>query len=197
MLKNYFKIAWRNLVKNKTFSLINLFGLSIGLAACLLITAFLYDELSYDTYPEHAGRLYRVQLHFLENGGATDFASVDLSVGAGMQHAYPEVLSSTRLSQMGAGFVSYQEKTFKESALGMADSNFLENFSIPLLEGDVHTALQQRRTIVINRDFSKKYFGNEAALGKLMTIGGGSYKVTGVMDKMRIIPIFISTRSSA
>jgi len=181
MLKNYFKIAWRNLVKNKTFSFINVFGLSVGLAACLLICAFLYDELTYDSYPEQASQLYRVQLHFLENGGSTDFGSVDISVGRGMQRAYPEILASTRLSQKGKAFITYQGKNFEELHIASADSNFLELFSLPLEEGDRTTALVERNSMVVTRAFAKKYFGSEEPVGKLLSMQGRSYKITGVM----------------
>jgi len=181
MHKTYFKLAWRNLVRNKTFSFINIFGLSVGLAACLLICAFLYDELSYDSYPEQAGQIYRVQLHFLQNGGTTDFGSVDIAVGNGMKMAYPEILASARLNQKGKAFVTYQGRTFEELSMATADSNFLELFSLPLEEGDRHTALVEQNSMVVTGAFAKKYFGSETPIGKLLSMQGKSYKVTGVM----------------
>ena len=184
MLKNYFKIAWRNLLKNKTFTFINVFGLSVGLAACLLISAFLYDELNYDSYPEKASQIYRVQLHLIENGGATDFASVDLAVGHGIQDTYPEILASTRLTGEGEVFISYQGKNFKELSIGAADSNFLNIFSIPMTEGDRTTALKEPNSMVVTRSFSKKYFGDSDPLGKLLSFRNASYKVTGMIEKI-------------
>ncbi|HMH23978.1 MAG TPA: ABC transporter permease [Puia sp.] len=182
MLKNYFKIAWRNLIKNKTFSFINVFGLSIGLAACLLISAFLYDELHYDSYSHQASQLYRVELHLLENGGATDFACVDAAVGQGMQRAFPGIQAFTRCHFEGEVLIDYQGKKFKETTIGVADSNFLEIFSIPLVEGDRITALREPNTIVVNKAFAKKYFGEGSPVGKLLTLTNTSYKVTGVMS---------------
>ncbi|HZE85389.1 MAG TPA: ABC transporter permease [Puia sp.] len=182
MLKNYFKTAWRNLVKNKTFSFINVFGLSIGLAACLLISAFLYDELSYDRAPRQAGQIYRVELHFLENAGYTDFANVDVAVGRGMQRAFPEILDVTRFYFEGSVFIDYQGKSFKEESMGAVDSNFLDIFSIPMLEGDSHTALREPNSIVVSKSFAKKYFGDASPVGKLLSFRGASHKITGVME---------------
>ena len=184
MLKNYFKIAWRNLVKNKTFTFINIFGLSVGLAACLLIGAYLYDELHYDHYPGKADQLYRVQLHLIENRGATDFACVDIAVGQGIQKAYPEVLAFTRLDPEGQVLINYEGKSFKELSIAAADSNFLDIFSIPMTEGDRTTALKEPNSMVVTRHFAKKYFEDDTPLGKLLSFRGASYKITGMIEKI-------------
>ena len=97
MLKNYLKIALRNLGKNKTFSIINVFGLSLGLACCLLIASFVFSELSYDTYPEKANQIYRVELYVTGDGTVETYTNVDVAVGAGMMNAYPEIQAFTRL----------------------------------------------------------------------------------------------------
>ena len=112
MLKNYFKIAWRNLAKRKIFSFINIFGLSIGLTCCLLISAYIYSELSYDTYPKEADNIYRIDLHVASNGSTSDYPLTDMSVGEGIKNNLPGVKASTRLVRSGGMFVKYNNKQF-------------------------------------------------------------------------------------
>jgi putative ABC transport system permease protein len=184
MLKNYFRIAVRNLIKNKIFSFINIFGLAVGLSCCMLIAAFLFDELSFDKYPEHANQIYRIGLQIKQNGGVADYPQVDVAVGAGIKNTFPEVLASTRINNQGDAFVHYSDKQFKEQHIAFCDSNFLQLFSIPLIAGDDKTALIAPNSIVITKSFAKKYFGGEEALGKALTIGRTAFKVTGIIDKV-------------
>ncbi|SFD80947.1 ABC transporter permease [Spirosoma endophyticum] len=186
MLRNYVKIAWRTLMKNKVFSFINVVGLTVGMACCILIAAFVTDELSYDKYPAQANQMYRVELHLTENERITDFSNVDAAVGPGIKAEFPEVLAATRLLQWGQVFMRYQDKQFKEQSIAMADSNFLELFSIPLLEGNIKTALKEPGSIVVTKAFAQKYFGNSPAMGKALLFGKGQEvrKVTGVIDKI-------------
>jgi len=183
MILNYVKIAWRNLTKNRFFSTINIAGLAFGLTCCLLITAFVVDELSYDRQPAKASQIYRVGLHLTVNGGITDFPNTDVAVGAGIQAAFPEVAASTRLFRRGQIFVKYGEKQFKEEGVAIVDSNFLSIFSVPFLEGNAKTALEGANSIVITEDFARRYFGNEPALGKVLLVGDqdGPHTVTGVI----------------
>jgi putative ABC transport system permease protein len=184
MVLNYLKIALRNLRKRKVFSAINIFGLAVGLACCLLIAAYLYEELSYDRYPDKSGQIYRVGIKLNQNGGTADYPDVDVAVGAGMKNTYPEILESTRLLPLGEQYVKNGDRIFKETRLAMCDTNFLQVFSIPLAEGDVRTALRDPHSIVVTRSFAKKYFGDSAALGKIFPGWGGGIglKVTGVID---------------
>src|SRR5258708_34860827 len=185
MIKNYFKIAWRNLIKNKTFSFINIFGLAIGLTCFMLIVFFVYNELSYDKYPNNAKDIYRINLSVTGNDDVAVYPDVDIAVGKGIQNTFPEVKASTRISP-ASDFVKYGDKQFKEEHLAFADSNFLQIFSIPLIEGNATNALIQPNSVVISKSFAKKYFGNEDALGKSLVIGihNAVYKVTGIIDKV-------------
>lgn len=185
MYQNYFKTAWRNLVKNKSFSVFNIIGLAIGLCCFMLITVYVYSELSYDRYAPDAKNLYRVNLSATGNGDVAVYPNVDVAVGEGMKAAFPEIKATTRLSQ-ASDFVKYGDKQFKEEHLAFADSNFLQLFSIPLLEGNLVNALVEPNSIVISKEFAKKYFGNDEALGKSLAIGlrGAIYKVSGVYDKV-------------
>jgi len=184
MIKNYIKTAWRNLKRNKIFSFINVFGLSVGLTCCMLISAYLYQELSYDTYAANAKQIYRVGIHSIENGGVTDFPCVDIAVGQGIKNAYPQVLAFTRLERDHPDFIKYNGTEFKEEQLALADSNFFSVFSIPLLEGDSKTALTEPNSIVITKAFEKKYFGDSPGLNKILSASNTLYKVTGVIDKV-------------
>lgn len=184
MIRNYIKTAWRNLLKNKVFSFINVFGLAVGLACCMFIASYLYSELTYDTYAANYKQLYRVGITTLGNGSSTDFPCVDVAVGPGMKNAYPEVLAETRLMQRGPVFVTFSNKQFKENKIVMADSNFLQLFSIPLLQGDSKHALAEPKSIVINSNMAKKYFGDGPALGQMLKVGNDLMKVTGVIDKV-------------
>src|SRR5258706_5678809 len=142
MLKNYFKIAIRNLRKNKVFSIINIAGLAIGLTCFMLIAVFVYSELSYDKYPGDARNIYRIHLSVTGNGDVAEYPNVDVAVGQGIKNAFPEVKASTRIFNVSE-FVKYNDKQFKEGRLGFADSNFLQIFSIPLVQGNATNALVQ------------------------------------------------------
>ncbi len=185
MFKSYFKIGIRSLIKNRVFYFVNIFGLSIGLTCCLLIGAYVYTELTYDTYPEHAKDIYRVELSALGNGKWVEYSAVDFGVGPGISRTYPEVAAFTRLSKWFQPYLRYKETIFKEKNLAVVDSNFLQFFSIPLISGNYKIALTQPNSIVISRAFSEKYFGNEDPLGKALTFGqNGEFKVTGLFDKV-------------
>ncbi|HRI21826.1 MAG TPA: ABC transporter permease, partial [Panacibacter sp.] len=170
MMRNYLKIAFRNLKKNKVFSIINILGLAIGLTCFMFIAVFVYDELSYDKYVNDAKDIYRVQVSVVGNGDATVYPNVDVAVGEGIKNAFPEVKASTRVSP-AKDFVKYEDKQFKEEHLAFADSNFLQIFSIPLIEGSNENALKEPNSVVISKALAKKYFGNADALGKSLLIG--------------------------
>jgi len=185
MIKNFFKIALRNLRKNKAFSFINIFGLAIGLTCFMFIAVFVYNELNYDRYPADAKNMYRVNLSVTGNGDVAVYPDVDMGVGEGMKDAYPEIKALTRISP-ASDFIQYDDKQFKEDHLAFADSNFLQLFSIPLIKGDNADALVQPNTVVITKALAKKYFGDNEPVGKTLAVGirKDPYKVTGVIDKV-------------
>lgn len=180
MIKNYFKIAWRNLWRNKVFSFINIFVLSIGIASCLLIMLFVQDELSYDRYNEKADRIVRVVFRASMNGQKIKEANVMPPVGQTFQDDFPEVKQFTRVRTDGP-LVTYGDKTFKENNFAYADPNFFQVFTIPLSKGDAKTALAQPNTLVISETSAQKYFGKNNPVGQLLSINGNPLKITGVM----------------
>src|SRR5580704_15681268 len=183
MLQNFFNIALRNLRRNKVFSLINILGLSTGLAACLLIAAYVHEETHYDRFATRAKDIYRVDLSVTEGNPAT-YPMVDVAVGPGIAAALPGVETCTRLTRIGDNFVRYGTRQFKEQKFVNVDSNFFEVFTLPFLEGNVHTALTRPNSLVITKALADKYFGSEPALGKSLELQFfGSCTVTGVIDK--------------
>ncbi|MBS1666244.1 MAG: ABC transporter permease [Bacteroidetes bacterium] len=187
MIKNYLKIAFRNLLHNKAFSFINILGLAIGLTCFVLMVMFVNDELRYDRYPTEAKNIYRVHLSVTANTDVAEYPSVDFGVGEGMEKAFPEIKAFTRFMPV-SDFVKYNDRQFKEDKLVFADSNFFQFFSIPLLAGNDQDALSQPNTVVISKAFAKKCFGEEDPLGKTLLIGlnNAVYKVTALFDRVPV-----------
>lgn len=184
MLGNYFKIAWRNLLKNKAFSSINIMGLSIGISICFIIMLFVQDELSYDRFNTKADQIYRIVFKASINGGKIYEANVMPPVAAALKAEYPEVGEVTRLNVNGRTKVTYKDKSFKENGLVLVDSNFFSVFTLPFIKGDPKTALMETKTIVLTKETAKKYFDGEEPIGKLLEIDHEFFKVTGVIDKI-------------
>jgi putative ABC transport system permease protein len=165
--------------------MINIVSLTIGFTSFLLMALFVLDELSYDRSVEGAEDIYRVQLSDTGNGTVVVYPDVDVAVGKGMKDVIPEIEAFTRIIPV-ADFVRYHDKQFREQKLAFADSNFLQMFSIPLLEGDARQALSNPNSIVVSREFAVKYFGSAEPLGKSLVIGlnNAAYTVTGVFDRV-------------
>ncbi|MBI1770512.1 MAG: ABC transporter permease [Bacteroidetes bacterium] len=187
MLKNYFTVALRNLVKHKFFSLINIFGLTVGIASCLLIFIYVTDELSYDKFHDNAQNIYRVGLHGKIAGQEIFTTNSSLPVGPAMKNEIPGVESMTRVLPIARGsgiLFKNEEKIFTEKDVCYADSNFFKFFSFKLIEGDRETLLKEPKSVVITQALAKKYF-NGSPLGKTLIIGNDkeAFKVTGVAEE--------------
>jgi len=161
MLKNYFKIAFRNLLRHKGFSFINIAGLAIGLACCILVALFIIDELSYDRYSEDSNRVYRVVKDFVnDDGSKLPDATTPPAIGAAIQTDIPEIEHVARLMP-GWGnkfFVRNGEKKFIEENIYKADSSIFDVFTFKFLKGDPKTALQPPNAIVLTESAANKYF---------------------------------------
>lgn len=185
MFKNYFKIAWRNLRKNKLFSFINILGLSIGIELCFIIMLYVQDELSYDKFNKNADNIARIVFHANINGGEINESVVMAPVAQTMKKDFPEVQDATRLARYGAPKVTYKDKTFKDDQLTLVDPNFFSIFTLPMIKGDAKTALLQPHTVVITKKIAEKYFGKEEAIGKILSFNNtDSYKVTGIIENV-------------
>ncbi|MGB4843744.1 MAG: ABC transporter permease [Ferruginibacter sp.] len=187
MIKNYLKTAWRNLIKNKAFSFINIFGLSIGMSVCFIIMLFVQDELSYDKFNEKADRIVRVQFKANINGGAINESNVMPPTAQTIKKDYPEVEDATRIRTYGFPKIIINDKKFNEGKFAYVDANFFSVFTLPIIKGDAATALLEPNSVVITKSLAKKYFGDEDALGKTIRFEGYDnplYKVTAVMENM-------------
>ncbi len=186
MITTYIKLAWRNLKRQKGFSIINISGLAIGIATCLIIMLYIFHELSYDRYNEKADQIVRVVFRGFMGGGEMKEANVMPPVAKTLKKDFPEVLDATRIQTSGSAMVSYGDKTFQETGLLFADANFFEVFTVPLLNGNSQTALLEPNSIVISKEVADKYFGKDDPIGKVLNFKSwkSTYKVTGVFDKI-------------
>jgi putative ABC transport system permease protein len=185
MFKNYIKVAFRNLWRNKSFSAINVFGLAIGLAICLLITLFVFDELSYDRFNTKADRIYRVNSDFKVNGSLFNDRSSAAPMGATLVKEYPQIEDATRLVSIGRTLVKKDNETLTEPNTFYADPNLFNIFTIPMITGDPKTALVQPNSIVISESLARKYFSTTDVIGKTLHLDNtADYKITGVIKNM-------------
>jgi putative ABC transport system permease protein len=190
MFRNYLKLTWRNLIRNKLSSSINIGGLAIGLACVILIGVYVKDELGYDRFFPDAARIYRVNTH--EKIGSDEFIAGHTPPPAGKALAdqFPEIETYTRIFLPGDQVVHYASSTgdhsITEKHLLAVDSNFLQFFEYPLLEGDRASCLNNPNSIVLTQSASRRYFGEQSPLGKNIVLGGSNtpYVVTGVLKDL-------------
>jgi putative ABC transport system permease protein len=181
MFKSYLKIAWRNFRNQRFFSLINLLGLSVGMAACMVIGLYVTFEKSYDKFHTDADRIYRVELDGYQEGKlAWRSATSYPAIAPTMKKDYPEVEDFTRLYDANNGVVSFGDRHFRETNFFYADSNALSFFKIGLLKGDPKTALVGTKKVVLSESTARKYFGAADPMNQMVKLDTNSYQVTGV-----------------
>ncbi len=186
MIRNYFKIAWRNLLRSKVFSAINILGLALGLTAFLLLALYVKDELSYDRFHEKGDRIYRVSREFVSDRGSTDLylAQVAPPYGPLIAQDFPEVERVVRMLATNATF-RYGDKLYDEQRVFFAEDGFFELFTVPVVQGDARTALEAPFTVMLSVPVAKKYFGDEDPMGKLIRVNNqGELMVTGVFEPL-------------
>ena len=184
MIKNYLKVIWRNIQRQKAISFINILGLSVGIACCLMIFLFVRDELSFEKFHSNAGRIYRTIIdEFVDGKWEHNVGSPDL-LGPALVEEYPEFVSCVRLfnpNWIDKWAVSRGEKYFYEKGLFFADPAIFEVFSFPLLAGDPKSALKDPNSLVFTESMARKYFGAEDPMGKTLLIQDAvEVKITGV-----------------
>ncbi|MEO6722242.1 MAG: ABC transporter permease, partial [Ferruginibacter sp.] len=201
MIKNYFKIGWRNLVKNKTLSIINITGLSVSIAFCLVLFFYIRYEQSFDSFQTKKGRLFRLEMSntfpssdtvkkrffsFLtKNDDVQNQLVFPVIVAANMQNAFSEIKSVTRFKDNRDQLVKVNNQTYKEKHILFADSTFFNNFSFHLLKGNPKTVLNSNNNIVISASLAKKYFGSQEAIGKTIELNMDTtllYTVSGIAE---------------
>jgi putative ABC transport system permease protein len=184
MFENYFKITLRNIAKYKGYSFINIAGLAIGMACCILILLWVKDELSYDRYHEKAERIYRLALSGNIGGSDYSTAAVAAPTVTALVNDFPEVEQATRFYvpySQADRFIRYEDKTFKETRIAFADANSFDIFTIPLIDGSPVEALANPNSIIISDVMATKYFCDDDPLGKIISMDAiADFKVTGV-----------------
>lgn len=185
MLQNFLKVSIRNLIRNKTYSIINILGLSIGLAYSILIFLYIFDELSYDKHNEKYRNIYRIGIDASMNGTQLKAYLTGAPVGRTFVNEIPGVLNSTRVVKMqiseSEGFVKNGEKKFNEKGLFYVDSSFFEIFTVDFVRGNPGKVLTSPNTIVITESIAKKYFGESDPMGKSLNIQNSEYIIQGLI----------------
>lgn len=183
MFRNYFKIAIRNLLKYRFISFINLFGLTVGLTCCLLITTYILNELSYDKYNSNADNIYRVTRSFNNQDGVVSLrlSTVAPAFGYYLPTDFPEIKKMTRLLDNGPTPTKYGEKIFNEKNIFFADENLFDVFTVKVLKGNPKTSLYDPYSVMLTEETAKKYFGDEDPMNKTIRFNSQfDLKVTGI-----------------
>jgi len=185
LLKNYLKVAARNLLKHKAYSFINIFGLAVGLACCGVILLYVQNELDYDKYHQDAEQLYRVAVLKDATGISQGQASATYELADVLQKDYPEVIAAARLFKSNeSAVVKIDDQQFTEERFYFADSTLFKLFAIPFLRGSSETALTHPNSMVVSRQIAEKYFRSLDVLGKVVTVNLNNrnvdFKITGV-----------------
>jgi putative ABC transport system permease protein len=211
-LKNYFKVAARNLLRHKAYSFLNLFGLAVGMTCCILIALYIQDELRYDRYAPSADRIYRLALETqTRDRGVLNTARTPPPWAPALADDYPEVESYVRIkTPLVSWMISHEpgDKRFHEKGFYFADPSIFGFFGFRMVKGDPETALKEPRTAVLTETAARKYFGGEDPLGKIIRADNTyDFRVTGVVrdvprnshfsfdilasfESLRVLPIY-------
>ncbi len=185
MFKNYIKITLRNIMKHKTISMINIFGLSVGMGSCILIVLYIYSELNVNSYHEKKDNIYQLCAH--ASFGTDDFttSSSNATAAAVLKNDYPEVLNTVRLGRKSSSMVKIGNEKYFLDRIGYADDSVFDIFTWPMIKGDPTVALQDPYSIVLTEETAKIFFGDQDPLGQTVEFGEDDiYKVTGVIENI-------------
>lgn len=184
MIRNFLKIALRNIAKEKFYSFINILGLTIGITAALFVVIYITDEVSYDRFHTKIDRMYRLWISGKIGGQEFKGTWISPPVAHTFKDEIPEVAEACRLYKMDEILLKYEKNAFSENLVYYADSNFFQFFSFKLIQGDPSTVLNEPNSIVLTRSMAKKYFGNETGVGKVISVFNDKidYKVTGIAE---------------
>ncbi len=187
MLRNYLTVALRNIFKNKVYSLINISGLTIGMASCFLIYLYVQHELSYDRYHEKADRIYRVIVRDAKSSGPA-YVGSPAPLAKALSDKYPEIEKTVRFDDFGfkeKTMLRYREKSFNEDKFFLADPEIFDVFTFKFIQGDPETALDGPDRIVLTENIAEKYFGDEDPMGKTLIYEGvRDYTVSAVIENV-------------
>jgi len=184
MLRNYFKVAVRNILRQKFYSFINILGLTIGIAATLFIVLYIGDELSFDRFHTHINQMYRVGLNGRLAGQEVHVAATPPPLAQAMVNEVPGVEAAIRMWEWDDVVIRYEDQVYTEDLIFHTDSNFFDFFTFKMLEGDPKTTLTEPNSIVLTESMARKFFGNGEKLGRILTFSNDNkaMKVTGVVE---------------
>jgi putative ABC transport system permease protein len=184
MTGSFFKVAIRIFYKYRSYTLVNVFALAIGLASSIIIFLYVTNEYSYDRFHKHAKEIYRIAITGNVSGNRLDHAVTSAPLGPTLVKEVPEVEKAVRIGRFGAWLIRYKDIKNNEDNIIFADSTFFEIFSFPLVSGDPELVLDKPESIVLSRKAALRYFGNENAIGKKLRVENDStyYEVTGIME---------------
>ncbi|HEU4552591.1 MAG TPA: ABC transporter permease, partial [Chitinophaga sp.] len=188
MISNYFKIAWRQLVNNKVYSAINIFGLAIGMAVTLLIALWVYHECSYDNSLPGSDRVYQVKRNYNSNGEILTFSTTSLKLADVLRNNIPEIEYLAESDWMGPhGLMAGDNKLYMPG--GVVGGDFLKIFPFPLLQGNAASVLKEPFSIVLTESTAKALFANQDPMGKTVRIDNlHDLKVTGILKDLKTLP---------
>ncbi|MFC1492944.1 ABC transporter permease, partial [candidate division KSB1 bacterium] len=182
MYRNYLKTAFRNITRHKGYSLINILGLAIGIACCVLILLYVQFEMSYDDYHDDSGRIFRVAGESRSRYGTNTLPSVPAALMPVILENCPQVESAARLNRRTSSLITYGDKLFYERRCWFTEKAVFDIFSIRFLAGDPAAALETPNSVVITHSMSNKYFGTDDPLGKTINIDGSDFNITGMVE---------------
>ncbi len=181
MLKNYATITWRNMKRHKTYSFINIAGLAVGLACCLLITLWILEERSYDRFHENCDRLFRVVVNLPSSGKMRKIVATPPPLGPGLKNDFPEIVETARLSYWGSVPLRAGDKSFNESRMVVVEPSFFSLFTFPFVKGEGVASLSTPNSALISERRAESFFGNEDPIGKVIQVDNRfDYIVRGV-----------------
>jgi len=184
MLSNYLKVAVRNLWRHKFYSLINVTGLAVGMAVCLMIVLWVRHELSYDRHHEHAAQIYRIALDGQTPEGDLKAPATQGALAPALRNEVPEVVAAARFF-FSENLVSYEDRSFYEKRCYWTDPEVFEVFTLPFVQGDPETALDAPNSVVLTEETARRYFGTEDPLGRTIRVDNATdYVVTGVLREL-------------
>ncbi|HWA32891.1 MAG TPA: ABC transporter permease [Cyclobacteriaceae bacterium] len=184
MIRNYFLIAVRNIMRDKVFSTINIVGLAVGITCFLALFLFIQDELTFDRYQSvvDSNQIYRVYVKMIVNGSEDTNSKTSQMLGPTLQQNYPEVESYARVGYFGPRAFKYNDKLFRSGSIYAVDSTFFKIFTLQFIDGNPATALTEPNSIVLTESAAKRIFGSENPVGRLLpTESGQNFKITALV----------------
>lgn len=182
MIENYLKVAWRNIIRQKGYSFLNIFGLAVGMTSALFILFWAQDELSFDRFHANAGTLFRVEQNQATGQGKFHVNQTPYPLGPALKVEIPEIKEATRAARPGDLLVRYGENAFFERHVLAVDPQVFQMFTFPLLRGDPATALSRPGALVISERMAKKYFADDEPMGKNVSVNNShAFTISGIM----------------